>query len=153
LIDRLQLLPHPEGGYYREVHRAKARVETPRGKRSAATAIYFLLPAGQASVLHRVRSDETWHFYEGAPLRLIDVTPQITRSTVHRLGNERGKMQQVVTIAADHWQAAESTGSYTLVGCTVAPGFDFADFTLLRHDSRAQKKLARNLPALRRFMG
>jgi predicted cupin superfamily sugar epimerase len=152
LIRRLQLQPHPEGGYYAEVYRAHGRVGTRRGQRAAATSIYFLLPRGHKSLLHRVRSDELWHYYEGAPLRLIEVDPQLSRGRVHRLGPERGATRQVLTIAADHWQAAETTGDYTLVGCTVAPGFEFVDFTLLKDAPAARNKLQRALPALRKFV-
>lgn len=152
LIRRLQLQAHPEGGYYSEVYRAKVSVETRRGRRAAVTSIYFLLPRGHKSLLHRVRADEIWHYYEGAPLRLIEVDPQVHRAQVHRLGPERGSSCQMVTIAADHWQAAETTGDYTLVGCTVAPGFEFVDFALLKHEPVACSRLQRALPDLRKFV-
>lgn len=153
LIRRLKLQPHPEGGFYREIHRAAGTVPTARGERAAVTGIYFLLVRGQKSVFHRVRSDEIWHWYEGAALRLIDVDAKLKKSTQYRLGPERGATRQVVTIAAHHWQAAESTGDYTLVGCTVAPGFDFSDFTLLRDEPRTHSQLKKNFPKLAPFAG
>lgn len=153
LIRRLALRPHPEGGHYREVFRSAQEVPVAAGVRAAATTIYFLLERGQKSLLHRVSSDEIWHYYEGAPLRLHDVSPTLTRAATHRLGPERGKTRQVVTIVGNRWQAAQSTGAYTLVGCTVAPGFDFCDFTLLRDHPREAEKLRRHLPALSSFVG
>jgi predicted cupin superfamily sugar epimerase len=124
-IERLGLQPHPEGGWYREVHRAAARVETERGPRSALTTIYYLLEQGQLSRWHVVDSDEVWHFYGGAPLELLAYEPRarVLRHTV--LG---AKGESIGVIEAGVWQAARSLGAYSIVGCTVGPGFDFADF-------------------------
>jgi uncharacterized protein len=161
LIKRLHLIPHPEGGFYREIYRSGETVLTTRGQRgstsltpgarSAVTTIYFLLLRGQKSVFHRVRSDEIWHYYEGAALRLIDIDAKLRECTEYRLGPERGATRQVVTIRANHWQAAQSRGDYTLVGCTVAPGFDFSDFTLLRDEPRTHSQLIKKFPKLSRF--
>ncbi len=153
LIQSLQLIPHPEGGFYREIYRAAEQVPTRRGSRAAVTGIYFLLLRGQKSLWHRVRSDEIWHYYEGAALRLLEIDAKLTKLTEHRLGPERGTTQQVVTIAANHWQAAQSRGDYTLVGCTVAPGFDFSDFTLLRDEPRTHPQIIKKFPILARFAG
>jgi predicted cupin superfamily sugar epimerase len=153
LIRRLKLQPHPEGGFYREVYRSAEGVPTARGRRAAVTGIYFLLVRGQRSVFHRVRSDEIWHWYEGAPLRLIDVNAKLAKCVEYRLGPERGATRQVVTIPANHWQAAQSRGDYTLVGCTVAPGFDFSDFSLLRDEPRTHPQLIQKFPKLARFAG
>jgi predicted cupin superfamily sugar epimerase len=112
-----------------------------------------LLLRGQKSVFHRVRSDEIWHYYEGAALRLIDIDAKLRTHMEYKLGAERGGQRQVVTIPADHWQAAQSTGDYTLVGCTVAPGFDFSDFTLLRDEPRTHSQLLLKFPKLGRFAG
>jgi predicted cupin superfamily sugar epimerase len=148
LIRRLGLQPHPEGGYYREIHRSAERVGTGRGRRAAITTIYFLLARGQKSVLHRVLSDEIWHWYEGAPLRLLHVGADFRfRETVVLGPSAKGSVQAFV-IPRLAWQAAESAGDYTLVGCSVGPGFDFADFTLLRDDARAAAKLAKAHPDL-----
>jgi uncharacterized protein len=119
LIRSLGLAPHPEGGLYRECFRSSLTVDTPRGPRSASTAIYYLLRAGERSLFHRVQSDEIWHHYAGAPLRL-HLLP---------VGEVELAMGQAV-VPAGAWQAAEPMGAWTLVGCTVAPGFDFADWEL-----------------------
>jgi predicted cupin superfamily sugar epimerase len=129
LVRALGLQPHPEGGFYKETYRAQARVETPRGSRSAGTAIYYLLPRGQLAAWHQVASDEVWHFYGGEPLTLYLLSAQGLETVT--LGREvlRGEQPQVV-IPAGVLQAAVPRGEYTLVGCTVAPGFDFADWEM-----------------------
>ena len=121
LIARLKLQPHPEGGYFRETFRDAAA----GGGRAASTAIYFLLKAGQHSRWHRVDAAEAWHFYRGAPLEL-----RIGKA-VHVLGAaiEKGEEPQVI-VPPGQWQAARSLGDYTLVGCTVAPGFEFSGFEM-----------------------
>lgn len=130
LIGLLGLQPHPEGGCYRETFRATATVATPRGPRSASTAICFLLRAGQISRWHRVLADEGWHWYEGAPLDLL--TCAGPGAPVHRasLGPASPTALPQRVVPAGCWQAAVPRGVYVLVGCTVSPGFDFADFTL-----------------------
>jgi predicted cupin superfamily sugar epimerase len=132
LIRTLALIPHPEGGYYGEVYRSSAAVEPTdaRGSRAAITTIYFLLTDGAASRWHRVNSDEIWHFYEGAPLDLWMMSPRDWQVTDHMLGPLSDGDRPVMAVPAGWWQAARTRGSYTLVGCTVAPGFDFRDFTL-----------------------
>lgn len=120
-IEKLQLAKHPEGGYYRETYRAMSEVATPAGKRSASTAIYFLLPAGEVSRLHRIKSDEVWHFYAGSAL------------TVHVLGEasvELSIANPQAVVRAGKWFGATVAREYALVGCTVAPGFDFQDFEM-----------------------
>lgn len=136
LIRQLRLRPHPEGGYYSEVFRSRHLV-TPgdnRGERAALTTIYFLLVRGQRSRLHRVLSDEAWHFYEGAPLLLVTCDSQFDRVETVTLGTWDGAARPTHVVPAGHWQAAAPQGDYTLVGCTVAPGFEFADFSMLRDD-------------------
>ena len=135
LIEALQLQVHPEGGYYRRLFESSARLDSGR---LCATAIVFLLPAGAVSRWHRVDADELWHFYEGAPLELlIAEQPDAVRCT--RLGPVAiGQLPQRLA-PAQAWQAARSTGAFTLVGCTVAPGFDFAGFQLLSDDPQAQR--------------
>jgi predicted cupin superfamily sugar epimerase len=126
IVCRLDLQPHPEGGFYRETWRDPA----PEGARGSGTAIYFLLAAGQRSQWHRVDAAEVWHFYRGAPLALEVATGdgQIER---HVLGPDldAGERPQI-TVPAGAWQAAESLGDYTLVGCTVSPAFAFEGFEL-----------------------
>ena len=128
LIDILHLVPHPEGGYFREVFRSIQTVQPSdsRPTRAALTTIYFLLPAGAYSRWHQVLSDEVWHFYEGAPLELLCDEQCWVLGPV--TSNSEQALVQIVPAGA--WQAARSLGEYTLVGCTVGPGFDFADFTL-----------------------
>jgi predicted cupin superfamily sugar epimerase len=149
LIRKLGLLPHPEGGFYREIHRGAEEVRTARGPRSALTTIYFLLPRGAVSRFHRVESDEVWHHYEGAPLRLLRMDPELRTKEEIRLGPLDAKTAPLAVIPRGHWQAAESRGDYTLVGCTVGPGFDFADFRLI--DGREAERLNAFHPALARF--
>jgi predicted cupin superfamily sugar epimerase len=128
-IARLGLLPHPEGGFYRETFRSSLSVDH-GAPRSASTAIYFLLPARTFSAFHRVRSDEVWHHYDGDALDLHTIDEQGTYA-IARLGHDydAGQRPQAV-VPAGVWQAAVPLGRYALCGCTVAPGFDFADFEL-----------------------
>jgi uncharacterized protein len=150
LIEQLTLEPHPEGGYFREVYRSLSRLLPGDGRpeRAAVTTICFLLTAGQHSRWHRVRSDEIWHFYEGDPLELFVGPPLFDE--VHRtvLGPAGGPGEPVCAVPPDWWQAARPLGRYSLVGCTVAPGFDFADFGFLRNDPRAFNLLERLDPVL-----
>lgn len=138
LITLLDLEPHPEGGFYKEIFRSSEQV-TPsdeRGVRAALTTIYFLLVRGAASRWHQVDSDEVWHLYEGGPLELLELTSSGDALVHHRLGVlGAGDDTPVRTIPAGAWQAARPLGDYVLVGCTVGPGFDFADFRLLADDA------------------
>lgn len=126
VIRRLGLVPHPEGGHYRETFRDAAG---PSG-RAASTAIYFLLKAGEESRWHRVDAAEVWHFYAGAPLQLV-VADGCTPHRTLALGPDLAAGQQPqAVVPAGHWQQARSFGAYTLVGCTVAPGFEFTGFEM-----------------------
>jgi hypothetical protein len=122
IIRRLGLLPHPEGGYYRETFRSPLLLDLPDGRRRpASTAIHFLLPPGGWSGWHRVAADEVWHHYDGGAL------------TLHLLGSETQRLDRAnpqVVVPAGVWQAAEPEDDGVLCGCTVAPGFDFADFEM-----------------------
>ena len=141
LIAKLELEPHPEGGFYREIFRS-ARLVAPldgRGPRAALTTIYFLLPGGAVSRWHRVTSDEIWHLYEGGPLEVLEFDAAVAALTRHRL--VAASETPVCTVAADCWQAARALADYALVGCTVGPGFDFADFTLLADDPASAERL------------
>jgi predicted cupin superfamily sugar epimerase len=135
LVHALGLAPHPEGGFYREMFRASQVVQTPRGPRAASTAIYFLLPAGTFSALHRVASDEVWHHYDGDPLELHTIAESGEHTaTVLGKGIQQGDRPQHV-VRAGVWQAAVPRGArFALCGCTVAPGFDFVDFEMPRRD-------------------
>jgi predicted cupin superfamily sugar epimerase len=133
LIADLNLHAHPEGGFYRELHRSGLTVTRQNGdRRSALTTIYYLLVAGEVGLWHRVCADEIWHFYEGDPLELAIANPDATEIEAVRLGPLAAHGEPVRVVPAGCWQAARSVGAYTLVGCTVGPGFDFADFVLLR---------------------
>jgi len=151
LVDKLALQPHPEGGWYREIYRSPTRVETARGSRSAITTIYYLLERHQLSRWHLVQADELWHFYAGAPLELLEYDSTARKLQRHMLGHvdstpgasadatawpsgdsasaagSSGAVS-VAVIPSGVWQAARSLGDYSLVGCTVGPGFEFADF-------------------------
>ncbi|MDK9709444.1 MAG: cupin domain-containing protein [Desulforhopalus sp.] len=171
LISALELSPHPEGGYYKEVYRSAVTVHSPLAGegRNAVTDIYFLLLAGQVSRFHRVLHDEIWHFYEGAPLILIDIAAVDLQLREVGLGgggmpDDRAKlsssaagtqgrpMQFKHCVQGGNWQAAYSTGEYSLVGCTVAPGFAFSDFTFLADDIALQEAIITKYPDVKRLL-
>lgn len=152
-IDRLALEAHPEGGYYCETYRADEHIPAPAlpdrfdEGRNAAALIYFLLPSDSFSALHRIRQDEAWHFYAGAPLTLHQIAPDGTDTTVTlgRAVDEGHRLHAVVpagtwfgatvvtddtTVVTDDTRADADDDDYALVGCTTAPAFDFADFEL-----------------------
>jgi uncharacterized protein len=138
LIQQFQLLPHPEGGWYKETYKsteqipANALPQRFSGSRAFSTAIYFLLEQGNFSAFHRIKSDECWHFYAGEPLEVFILSPQGGLDVI-TLGNfcEKGELFQYV-VPANCWFASRPAqqSSFCFVGCTVAPGFDFADFEL-----------------------
>ena len=125
IIAKLKLKPHPEGGHYRETFRDTRTIDG----RAASTAILFLLARGERSHWHRIDAVEIWHYYAGAALKLEIVDG--SKEEIIRLGADihAGEVPQV-TVPARAWQAAETTGDWTLVGCTVAPGFSFDGFEL-----------------------
>ena len=127
VIARLGLAPHPEGGHYRETFRDPAVDETGR---SRSTAILFLLDVGEVSEWHRVDAVEVWHWHAGAPL-VLTTSPNGHDAEARHLGPDlaAGQRPQLV-VPAGHWQTATSLGAWTLVGCTVAPGFRFDGFEL-----------------------
>ena len=153
LIEQLGLAPHPEGGYYRELFRSPFAVQPgdDRPPRSALTSIYFLLPAGEHSRWHQVRSDEAWHLYEGGPIELLVSPPGF--ATVERvlLGSPGTTLGPCHTVPAGWWQAARPRGAYALAGCTVAPGFEFADFRFLREAPEELARLRALSPELARL--
>ena len=133
-IDELQLEPHPEGGYFRETYRSPAVI--PGLQRNCSTAIYFLLEGGRVSHLHRLAADEMWHFYAGHRLMVHQLTAD-GRHEQLRLGS--GAFQGVIPAGTWFGAEVEPAGDYALVGCTVAPGFDFADFELGRRRELQQQ--------------
>lgn len=126
IIAALNLAPHPEGGHFRQTWLA----ESAEGERAAGTCIYFLLKAGERSHWHRVDAAEIWHFYAGAPLDLWIAETDAGPAMRHVLTSDLGNGTPQVIVPEGHWQAAESTGEWTLVGCTVSPGFRFEGFEL-----------------------
>ena len=139
-IAHLALKPHPEGGFFRESYRSSVVIPdsalpaTFRGPRSASTAIYFLLSGEDFSALHRLAGDEVWHFYAGSPLLVHSIDPNGNHSVI-RLGQKTEANEQLqCVVPGGHWfgSCLERPDKYALVGCTVAPGFDFSDFEMAR---------------------
>ena len=140
LVAQFQLLPHPEGGYYKENYRINLIIDKQSlpigfdGDRNSSTAIYFLLEKGNFSAFHRIKSDECWHFYTGQAL-LIYVIDKNGQLDLIKLGNnsKNGEVFQAV-VPADCWFASEPApeSNFCFVGCTVSPGFDFKDFELAK---------------------
>ena len=130
IVHILKLQPHPEGGAFRETYRSPILAQTD-APHSVCTAIYFLIRKDKATAWHRVKNDEIYHFYYGAPveLSLIDTSGKLSK---HILGTDvkNGERPQII-IPANDWQSARSLGEYSLFGCTVSPGFDFNDFELI----------------------
>jgi len=135
-IDRLNLEPHPEGGYYRETYRSDTELSEEAlphrfdGARNAAALIYFLLPGEAVSALHRIRQDEAWHFYDGAPLTLHQIAPDGTYAACTLGAASEPCFQTVVPAGTWFGATVDDPEGYALVGCTTAPAFDFADFEL-----------------------
>ncbi len=143
IIAQLELSPHPEGGYFRETFRD----ERPNGGRSHSTAIYFLLTEGDVSRWHRVDSAEVFHFYAGAPLELFTLEERKGVKSITRrvLGPDLSQGQHPQLVVAPHcYQAARSMGAYSLVGCTVSPGFEFEHFEMM--DPNAEPALPPRAP-------
>lgn len=138
IIKKLELQPHPEGGYFKETYRSEGTIKQEHlssdfvGNRNYCTGIYFLLTSETFSAFHRINQDEMWHFYKGRPLALHMISPEGDYYKV-KIGNnfENNELPQY-TVPAKFWFAAEviENNSYTLTGCTVAPGFDFRDFEM-----------------------
>jgi len=135
-IEKLDLMPHPEGGYFKEIYRSEEIYPADHlpkrygGSRCFSTSIYFLLEGEQVSTFHRLKSDELWHFYDGSPLKIFIINSSGKKEEI-LLGNnlEKNENSQVV-VTKGNWFGAEvmDKSSFTLLGCTVAPGFDFSDF-------------------------
>jgi predicted cupin superfamily sugar epimerase len=129
MVAELDLTPHPEGGWFKEIHRGVATVEHSDGRmRSTGTLIYYLLDAGSVSRWHRVESDEYWVHVDGDPLALHQADHSVCSAT--ELGPPSQGRVGATWVEGGRWQAARSLGAWSLMSCAVAPGFDFADFTL-----------------------
>ena len=152
LISTLGMRPHPEGGHFVELFRSSQRVQVLDGnvERVALTSIYFLLAAGEFSRWHRVVSDEVWHYHEGDAIELMLFDDRGLRRML--LGPVAGETRPTIAVPAGTWQAARSTGAYTLVACTVGPGFDFADFALAMDWPDVAARIASAGPDLARFI-
>lgn len=163
LIRELGLAPHPEGGFYRELFRSRRMVRTDDGRseRWAATTIFYLLRGTDVNRWHRVASDEIWHWYEGAPLELHLLDALVTRGRTEivgpvgplgpsgllgPLGPLGASSVPVRVVPAGCFQVVRCTGEYTLAGCTVAPGFEFSDFRLLRDMPDLAARLRTSFP-------
>lgn len=147
LIQELNLAPHPEGGYFKETYRSSGIIINHNlpiefnGNRCYSTSIYFLLTSEDFSAFHKINQDEVWHFHEGASIRIHQISPDGIYSSVV-LGNDVLHNQQFQhVVPANYWFGAtvENSNSYTLVGCTVSPGFDFKDFTLANRKDLLQE--------------
>lgn len=147
IISKLDLIPHPEGGFYKETYRSEGTISYSElgdpysGERSYSTSIYFMLTANSFSAFHRINQDEQWHFYMGAPVELHMIDHEGIYSK-QLIGNDfkKGEVPQF-TVPGGVWFASRalSLEGYSLVGCTVAPGFDFEDFELASRDSLQKK--------------
>ena len=131
-IKTLALLPHPEGGYYKETYRSKESITLPQGERNYSTAIYFLLEENNFSAFHKIKSDELWHFYAGDVLEVIEITTEGKLKIT-----ELGPYNFQYCVPAGNWfgSRVKQGGKFSLVGCTVSPGFDFKDFEMAEKDS------------------
>ena len=141
IVQKLGLLEHPEGGFYKETYRSSCSMETEQNTiRNISTAIYFLLENNNISLFHRIQSDELWFFHQGEPLEIVFITEGVLNIII--LGNsfEKGEVPQA-TIPANTWFASnvKQRKGYSLVSCTVAPGFDFADFELASRENLLQE--------------
>jgi predicted cupin superfamily sugar epimerase len=136
-IEKLELQPHLEGAYFKETYRSEENVVNKNGKtRSAATGIYFLITSDNFSAFHKIESDEMWHFHGGSPLSVYVILPDGELEILY-IGNdlEKGETPQAI-VSAGCWFASkvEVSNSYSFVGCTVSPGFDFQDFVLANRE-------------------
>lgn len=154
LIEKLDLKHHPEGGHFSEVYRSPSTVRPSddRDERAAVTTIYFLLSKGELSRWHQVRSDELWHYYEGDPLELQSIDPRTWERKRMLLGPEGSGGNAVQVIPGGWWQAARTTGEYTLAGCTVAPGFEYGDYMIFPENSDESEEIRRRFPDLAAFL-
>jgi uncharacterized protein len=150
IIGKYKLEPHPEGGWYRELYRSRQTVRTDDGRvRCASTAIHFLLQKGEASRWHRVASEELWHFCEGDPLEIHEIRPGLSAWDVRLIGPSAGGWFRVVPPGV--WQAARTSGAFTLVSCIVSPGFEFADFRMLADEPSTLGEVLRLFPGAAEF--
>ncbi len=146
LIDYLKLIRHPEGGWFRETYRSPEQIhalalpERYGGSRVFSSAIYFMLEQRDISVLHRIKSDELWHFYAGSPLLIHSISPDGGYKALHLGSNVAAGEKFQAVVPAGNWFGAEIKGrGFALAGCTVAPGFDFADFEIANREELLER--------------
>ena len=154
IIKELDLSPHPEGGYFKETYRSENKLKSPNNGeiRNAVTDIYFLLVFKQISRFHKVLHDEIWHFYEGDPIELVEIQNNSHEISRVILGDKNNILNYKHCIKGSNWQAAYSLGKYSLVGCTVAPGFDFSDFEFLRENKTLCSQIIKIAPELKKLI-
>jgi hypothetical protein len=141
-VDKLCLQKHQEGGYYREVYRSQTKLDVKgAGMRNAASSIYYLLQKEEFSAFHRIKSDEIWHFYAGSPLAIHVIDSGKLGKII------LGKDKMVAVIKAGCWFAASADKGYSLVGCTVTPGFDYADWEIAK-----RKELIKEYPRYKKII-
>jgi uncharacterized protein len=150
LIDKYNLIEHPEGGYYREVYRSKQILKPydSKEKKSAITHIYFLLLKGQISRFHKIIQDEIWTYYKGSPLKIIKYDTFEVKEEI--IGYNSGNFFSI--IKGGTFQSAECLGDYSLVGCTVSPGFEFKDFSFLSDYPSLKEKLLTDHSDYKKFL-
>lgn len=138
IIQSYKMLPHPEGGFFKETYRSAIELDGislqngMEGTRNCSTAILFLLVQNSFSAFHRIKSDEIWHFYDGDPVQIHVIEPNGYYHTIKLGKNAMNNEVFQAVVSAGAWFASKTEGEYSLVGCTVAPGFDFADFELAK---------------------
>ncbi len=157
IIELLKLLPHPEGGYYKETYRSDDSIsfnilnKGHKGKRNLATSIYYLLESGQVSKFHRLKSDEIWYYHCGSPMRIICLSEGEISSLILGADISLGQLPQAIIKAGTIFGATPFDGnSFTLVGCVVTPGFDFKDFEFVRKED-LRKEYPNSFPAFEKF--
>jgi predicted cupin superfamily sugar epimerase len=154
LINLFDMEPHVGGGYIREVFRSTNLIHLPGNKkdRRALTTIYYLLGAGEYDCWHRVDADEVWHYHEGAPLDLLWVEKGEEKCNLNILGGIENGSKPIAVVPGGCWQMARTKGEYTLVGCTMGPGFEYECYQLLRDHPEEAGKIQRQFPELAKFI-
>ncbi len=154
-INQLRLIKHPEGGYFKEIYRSSTQISPQdlnwdcNEKHASATSIYFLLPSGEVSKLHRLKSDEIWYFHSGSTLTISIISPQgeLCQTKLGLNPDQKEQPQLIIPAGSIFGATVDEPDSYSLVGCMVTPGFDFRDFELL-----AKEKLKSDYPHLHRLI-
>lgn len=154
LIQRFNLSKHPEGGYFLEVYRSqnKCTIHPSGDVRSWLTDIYFLLTQNDISRFHRIKHDEIWHFYEGAPLALTEIDPIAMEIDTITIGQTGSSLNYKHCVQAGIWQSARSMGEYSFVGCTVGPGFEFDDFEMLSDNQDMIETILMKYPFMDKYI-